>query len=216
MSFFVACSKRLTFLPQPIDLEGYEVSVADCYLPTSWILHYTKLFVTVISTEQTSAVEKHIQIDFHDPSVFAIVRSLTELLKEYGTVEFSQTGRITITPKDKLAIGLSKSLAGTLGFDPFSTITKATTSSRPVFLRQLSERLVITSNTAECHLNDDTFLSAIYQGSPVNQPSYLLFHPTVPYIVSYISLRFYNQFLEELEIPDGIFSVLLKFQQRSP
>lgn len=215
MEFSICCIKKQTILPRPVDLDNYEVAVTDCYVSPTTIADGTSFPIKIVSVKGDiiKSEERKLVLDVLDVSPFTIVRKVTELLDEYVEINVSNRGIITVVPQTGISIGFSKGLSRVLGLK-YGPISIKTEGTHPVSSGLMLNRIMITSDIVEPILVDDTYLACCYFGPTVSQPT-PQYYRALPYFASCIDLDFRNGVFENLKIPDGSFSIMLKFRKKS-
>ena len=216
MDFYLAVNKRTTYLPQTLDMAGTEVAVVDCFLLPELVVQAAKLHVTIVSFEgdQPSAQEKTVDVMPNDGSAFWLITQLQKKLEGQVRVNIEDSGHITITPKPKIGVILSTSLSSLLGFPKGAMTEKTTSSERPIGVELLAQRIIISTNLVQAYQINGSYIPGLYQGSPVSNPSPLIYHDVVPFFVHFVNLKFHNIFGEELNVSDKRFTVVLKFRPK--
>ena len=216
MSFYLGLNKASTYLPQVIELTGYEAAVIDCFLPVHIIAagHHFKVYVSI---DSGLSFDKCVEVRLPPFSQWAnkILDVITTDLTDYLDVKLNEKGHIVIqTVASNLQAKLPYSLAKILGLSDCLVTNAAVEGTAVVTFDLLFQRIIVASNFVPSFQFHGTYLPCIYSGSPLKKEHFPFYIETSP--GQYISLRltFFNIFGDRLDIPDEHFHVLVHFRKK--
>ena len=215
--FCLGLNRSNVALPQILDLKDHELGVAELYIPASVIQQATKLKI-YISNDYGSHfdMQELVQMpvgafDTH------ILQSIMGSLDEYLDSQMGENGRLTIkTRSPNIRVKLPRSLTKILGL-PVSIIdSTGLEGSDNISFDPLFEHLHVACNLVPRYQFNSSYMPCVYSGSPRKTISAPLFLPCIAAQFAVVQLSFFNMFGEHLNIPDDMFSILLKFQRSRP
>ena len=215
MSFCIGLNQHLTYLPQLLDLTGYEVSAVECYLPNH-ILSSGHNFEVMVSTDSGMSYAKHVnvQLPANSPWAVKILHKLVDQLADFIEAEISPDGHISIkTVSDDIVVKLPPSLTSIFGLSDHVVTSTVQQGDSVISFDILLQRVVLTCNVVQPFQFHGRYIPCVYMGSPNPTSYYPVYRKTTPGSCYSIALDFYNTFLEKLAIPDRTFSLLLHFKK---
>lgn len=207
----MSVNKQINQLSRQIDLTGYQVTVVDCCIPNLLVFRNSSLTIHVYRND-SGTEEKTMLIQPPDLSDYHLVELLKKSIDGYAKVSVNSIGQLQIETLPDIRLVLSKPLARILGLQD-TIIAGFAKSLHAVSVHLLTNQIVVLSNVVESFYCNGNHLPCLYQGPLVFHGNSLIYHKTLDIVVGTVFVRILNTANDQIDLPDGTFSLLLHFEK---
>lgn len=172
-----------------------------------------KVIQTAVDS-QTSSVKEAVSVIIAPPwTVLETVKAVSEAIHEYGDINIDSKGVAQVQCKEGISLLFPSSLTHILGFkSPLFSGNK--TASLSIDTELFASRMVVTSNFNESVQVGHRFEPLLYYGPLCSHTECSAYRKTADRDVTSIQLRFYNTLLEEINVADNSFSIMIHFRKK--